>query len=138
EANNLRDDFERRLAQYKAAAGASLWYQYGLAPNGDWKFYQLITCAFLHGGILHLLGNMVFLFAIAFSLEDLWGRGVFVGFYLLGSVAACIPNVVNPIGVPCIGASGAIAATMGAFLFRLHKTKIKIIWLSIPFALPFL
>src|SRR5215831_3325822 len=41
EANRLRDEFDRKLSAYKAAASSSLWYQYGLAPNGDWKFYQL-------------------------------------------------------------------------------------------------
>jgi membrane associated rhomboid family serine protease len=136
EATRLRDELEKKLTDYKAVASASLWYQYGLAPNGDWKFYQLITGAFIHGSTSHLFGNMIFFFAIAFSLEDLWGRSLFLGFYLLGAVAAFLPTVIYPISAPCIGASGAISATMGAFLFRLHKTKIRVRWLSLPLALP--
>jgi hypothetical protein len=73
-----------------------------------------------------LFGNLIFFFAVAFSLEDLWGRGIFLGFYLFGAAAACIPSVVSPGSVPMLGASGAISATMGAFLLRLPKTRIKL------------
>lgn len=138
EAQKLRDDLYQRLDVFKNAAQDSLWYKYGLAPNGKWKPHQLITSAFLHGGSLHLFGNLIFFFAVAFSLEDLWGRGVFLGFYLLGAAASCIPGLVSPAAVPSIGASGAISATMGAFLFRLPKTKIKLLclhfwWLRLLF-----
>jgi len=126
EAERLRDELDQKVAAFKHAAEDSLWYKYGLAPNGNWKLHQLITAAFLHAGTLHLLFNMIFFFAVAFSLEDLWGRGVFLSFYLLGAAAACIPTLVNPAAVPSIGASGAISATMGAFLFRLPRTKIKL------------
>lgn len=126
EAERLREELDEKLAAFKEAAQDSLWYKYGLAPNGNWKLHQLITAAFLHGGSLHLFGNLIFFFAVAFSLEDLWGRGVFLGFYLLGAAASCIPSLVSPAAVPSIGASGAISATMGAFLFRLPRTKIKL------------
>jgi membrane associated rhomboid family serine protease len=127
DAQNLRDELDLKISAFKEAAQESIWYKYGVAPNGNWKMYQLITSAFLHGSTLHLFGNLIFFFAVAFSLEDLWGRGVFLGFYLLGAAAACIPSVVSPAAVPSIGASGAISATMGAFLFRLPKTKIKLV-----------
>ncbi len=126
EAQKLRDELDQKLTDFKEAAQESLWYKYGLAPNGNWRVHQLITSAFLHGGSLHLFGNLIFFFAVAFSLEDLWGRGVFLGFYLLGAAAACVPSLVSPAAVPSIGASGAISATMGAFLFRLPRTKIKL------------
>ena len=126
EAMRLGDELDQKIVAFKKAAEGSLWYQYGLAPNGKWKIHQLITAAFLHGGNLHLIFNMLFFFAVAFSLEDLWGRGVFLGFYLLGSAAACIPSIVNPAAVPSIGASGALSAVMGAFLFRLPRTRIKL------------
>jgi tetratricopeptide (TPR) repeat protein len=75
------------------------------------------------------LGNLIFFFAVAFSLEDLWGRGIFLGFYLIGAAVAVLPSVIHPATVPSIGASGAISATMGAFLLRLPKTKIKLLCL---------
>jgi membrane associated rhomboid family serine protease len=136
EADRLRAEFDQKLLTFTNTRKESLWYKYGVAPNGEWKFYQLITSAFLHGGNMHLWGNLLFFFAVAFSLEDLWGRGVFLSFYLLGALASCIPSLVHPAVVPSIGASGAISATMGAFLFRLPKTKIKLLciqfwWLRI-------
>lgn len=126
EEQKLRDELYQKLTAFKDAVEDTIWYKYGLAPNGNWKLHQLITAAFLHGGSIHLFGNLIFLFAVAFSLEDLWGRGVFLGFYLLGAAASCIPGIIHPASVPSIGASGALAATMGAFLFRLPKTKIKL------------
>jgi membrane associated rhomboid family serine protease len=126
EAQTLRDELDQKLTAYKDAAEASLWYKYGLSPNGNWRLHQLITAAFVHSGSIHLFGNLIFFFAVAFSLEDLWGRGVFLSFYLLGAAASVIPSLIHPAAVPSIGASGAISATMGAFLFRLPKTKIKL------------
>jgi membrane associated rhomboid family serine protease len=129
EGQTLRDELDQKITAFKNATQDSVWYKYGLSPNGKWKPYQLITAAFLHGGSLHLFGNLIFFFAVAFSLEDLWGRGVFLGFYLLGAAASCLPSLIHPAAVPSIGASGAISATMGAFLFRLPKTKIKLLCL---------
>src|SRR5215467_7716475 len=135
EAATLRTQCRTLLADYKTATESSIWYRYGLAPIGNWQAHQLLTAAFLHGGISHLLFNMIFLFAVAFSLEDLWGRGVFLLFYLMAAAAACVPDLVNPGTLPSIGASGAISATMGAFLVRLYKSKIKIFWISAPLLL---
>src|SRR5436853_3810520 len=128
EAAQLREEFNKKLMAFVDARKGTVNYRYGFAPNGEWKFYQLITCAFLHGGYEHLFGNMIFFFAIAFVLEDFWGRGVFLSFYLFGAVAACIPFIVSPSTVPLIGASGAIAATIGPFLIRLPRTKIKLLF----------
>src|ERR1044072_5944022 len=130
QVKELREEFNKKLTALTTAREGMLWFKYGLAPNGKWKIYQLITAAFLHGGLLHLFGNLIFFFAIAFSLEDLWGRGIFLTFYLLGAAASCIPYIASPITVPCIGASGAISATMGAFLIRLPKTKIRLFFLG--------
>lgn len=130
----LHAQLDQMIVEFKAAIASHFYYQYGLAPNGKWKFYQLITCLFLHGGILHLVGNMLFFFAVGFSLEDLWGRGTFLAFYLLGGIAACLPSLISTSPVPMIGASGAISATMGAFLIRLPKAKIKIGWMLMPFS----
>jgi membrane associated rhomboid family serine protease len=134
----LRDEFNQLIRNHKVARENHLYFKWGFAPNGDWKIYQLITCAFLHGGLVHLFGNLIFFFAVGFSLEDLWGRGVFTGFYLLGAIAACIPTIISPIPMPSIGASGAISATMGAFLVRLYRTKILIRWFTLPLAIPFM
>src|SRR5262249_59020641 len=136
EAATLRTQCRTLLADYKTATESSIWYRYGLAPNGNWQVHQLITAAFLHGGIPHLLFNMIFLFAVAFSLEDLWGRGVFLLFFLMAAAAALFPEVVNPGTLPSIGASAAISSTMGPFLVQLYKHQINIFWIR-PAVLPF-
>ena len=135
-ADELRKEFDEKLGKYKVATEGHLYYKYGLAPNGSWKAHQLLTAMFLHGSTMHLFGNLIFFFAVGFSLEDLWGRNTFLFFYLLGGIAACLPSLISPGPLPMVGASGAISGTMGAFLIRLHNTKVKIAWLSIPLAVP--
>ena len=91
----------------------------------DWV--TLLTAIFLHGGVMHILGNMVFFWAFAPVVEDAMGRGRFLGFYLLGGVVAFAAQIaVDPTStVPNLGASGAIAAVMGAFLVRYPHDRIK-------------
>jgi membrane associated rhomboid family serine protease len=137
-SDRIRTAFDGYITDYQSATASSLKYQLGFAPNGQWKLHQLITSAFMHGGPGHLIFNMIFFFAVAFSLEDLWGRNVFLAFYLLAAAASCIPLIISPINIPALGASGAISATMGAFLVRLYRTKIKLFWVSIPLAIPML
>jgi hypothetical protein len=76
---------------------------------------------------------MIFFFAVAFSLEDLWGRGIFLGFYLGACVISCLPFVISPSNMPLVGASGAISGVMGAFLIRLYKTRIRVGYLVMAF-----
>lgn len=134
EARSLIEELNQKLTAFDNARQERLAFKFGLAPNGKWKIYQLVTYAFMHEIPIiplfpeHLLYNMVFFFAVAFVLEDLWGRGTFLTFYLSGAVFSALPYVFSPEHVPLIGASGAIAATMGAFLIRLPKTKIKLMF----------
>jgi membrane associated rhomboid family serine protease len=132
QAARLRAELDVKIAALKQTLESHLYYKFGLAPNGKWSFYQLITCLFMHGGWLHLIGNMLFFFAVGFSLEDLWGRSTFLAFYLLAGIAATVPSLLYPEVVPLIGASGAISGAMGAFLIRLPRAKIKIGWAFMP------
>jgi rhomboid family protein len=78
----------------------------------------LITSQFLHGGIVHIGGNMLFLWIFGNNVEDAFGRLRFLAFYLIGGIIAALAQVaIDPEStVPTIGASGAIAATLGAYL----------------------
>jgi len=89
----------------------------------------LLTAMFLHGGFLHIIGNMVFLQAFAPAVEGAMGRGRFLVFYLLGGLAATATQVaLDPAStVPQLGASGAIAAVMGAFLVTYPADRIKVL-----------
>jgi membrane associated rhomboid family serine protease len=88
------------------------------------------TAMFLHGGVMHIVGNMVFLAVFAPMIEDAMGRGKFVLFYLLGGLAATAAQIaMDPAStVPQLGASGAIAAVMGAFLVTYPSDRIKVLW----------
>ena len=89
-----------------------------------------LTAMFLHGGVAHIVGNMVFLAAFAPMVEDAMGRGRFLVFYLLGGLAATAAQIViEPAStVPQLGASGTIAAVMGAFLVTYPRDRIKVLW----------
>lgn len=86
----------------------------------------LITSQFLHGGWVHLLGNLLFLWIFANNVEDRLGRLPFLIFYLAGGVVAALAQVaVAPSStIPTIGASGAIAATLGAYLVFFPRARI--------------
>ncbi|MGZ8436960.1 MAG: rhomboid family intramembrane serine protease [Candidatus Limnocylindrales bacterium] len=86
----------------------------------------LITSQFLHGGWLHLLGNMLYLWIFGNNVEDRLGRLGFLVFYLAGGVVAALAQVaVDPTsGAPTIGASGAIAATLGAYLVLFPRARV--------------
>ncbi len=85
------------------------------------QLLAFFTSMFLHGGWLHLFGNMWSLWIFGDNVEDRLGRLRFLGFYLMGGVAAALVHIyTNPAShVPTIGASGAIAAVMGGY-FRLY------------------
>jgi membrane associated rhomboid family serine protease len=133
-----REKFDSLLNAYNEAIEENTYYRYGIAPDGRWKFGQLWTHMFLHGSTLHLLGNMVFLLALGCGLEECWGYGAYSTFYLLVGASACVPTLMQPADMPMIGASGAISGVMGAFIVAMRRRKIKIAWLSIPFAIFFL
>jgi membrane associated rhomboid family serine protease len=86
----------------------------------------LITSQFLHGGWFHLLGNMLYLWIFGNNVEDRFGRVGFLVFYLFGGVIAGLSQVaIDPEStVPTIGASGAIAATLGAYFVMFPRARV--------------
>ncbi len=96
-----------------------------IVAGKDW--ITILTSMFMHGGWSHILGNMVFLWAFGPEIEDLMGRGRYLVFYLLGGLAATAAQiVVDPTStVPNLGASGAIAAAMGAFVVTYPRDQIR-------------
>jgi membrane associated rhomboid family serine protease len=98
---------------------------FGLVPD-QVHLYALITSMFLHGGWLHILGNMLFLWVFGRNVEDLIGGSRFLLLYLVCGVAAGVVQVMfNPYSrLPTIGASGAIAGVMGAYLMKFPRARI--------------
>jgi len=87
----------------------------------------MLTAMFMHGGVLHIVGNMIYLWAFGPEIEDAMGKIRYLLFYLLGGLVASFAQVViNPLSsVPSLGASGAIAAVMGAFLITFPHDRIR-------------
>jgi membrane associated rhomboid family serine protease len=102
-------------------------YQYAFVPARP-TLVSYVTANFLHGGWLHLIFNMWFLWLAGAVLEDVWGRGLYAAVYMLSGAGALAVHglIYSNSVVPVIGASGAIAALMGAFLVRFPKTKIQL------------
>jgi membrane associated rhomboid family serine protease len=91
------------------------------------RWITIVTAMFMHGSWSHIIGNMVFLWAFAPEIEDTMGRGRYLVFYLLGGVVAMLAQVLaDPHSTtPNLGASGAIAAVMGAFMVTYPTDRIK-------------
>ncbi len=98
---------------------------YALVPDHLY-LYSFITSMFLHGGWLHLIGNMWFLWVFGSHIEDVMGSGRFLVFYLISGVASAAVQFMTSLGspVPTIGASGAIAGVMGAFLILYPRVRV--------------
>ncbi|MCG5494522.1 rhomboid family intramembrane serine protease [Ectothiorhodospira variabilis] len=89
----------------------------------------VFTSQFLHGGWLHLISNMLFLYVFANNVEDAMGHGRFLVFYLLGGAVAALGHGLFAPGseVPMIGASGAISAVLGAYLLLHPSSRITVL-----------
>ena len=87
----------------------------------------LLTSMFMHASWMHIIGNMVFLWAFGPAMEDAMGHVAFLFFYLVGGLVAMLAQVVaDPSStIPCLGASGAIAAVMGAFIITFPRDRIR-------------
>jgi membrane associated rhomboid family serine protease len=87
----------------------------------------ILTAMFMHAGWMHIIGNMVFLWAFGPEIEDAMGPVRYLVFYLFGGVVAFLAQIAaaSSSTVPNLGASGAIAAVMGAFLITYPRDRIK-------------
>jgi membrane associated rhomboid family serine protease len=126
---SLQSEMDSLSTQMQQASAASIVENYAFVPDHP-SAIAYITANFLHGGWLHLIGNMWFLWLAGFVLEDFWGRSLYSVFYLVaGAVALQFHAWFNPGSlVPTLGASGAVAALMGAFLVRFPKMRIEMLW----------
>ncbi len=114
------------------------FYDWGLVPvavvNGQgWSGF--LTAMFLHGGWMHLAGNMLFLWIFGDNMEDELGHARFLLFYLAGGLAAAVGQVLaDPSSdVPMVGASGAIAAVLGGYLLMFPKARIDVLIIFVIF-----
>jgi len=126
----MQAEMDSLSARFEVLDTTSVLSKYAFIPAHPTALSYL-TANFLHGGWLHLIGNMWFLWLAGGILEDTWGRIVYPAFYLIaGLLALQVHALVNAGSLtPTIGASGAIAGLMGAFLVRFPTVKIEMGWL---------
>lgn len=98
-------------------------------------YETLLTSTFVHGGFMHLAGNMLFLWIFGDNLEDEMGHLPFLGFYILSGLGAGYLHVLSApsSAIPTVGASGAIAGVMGGYLLLFPKAKVDILLIFIIF-----
>jgi len=111
---------------------AALVYEFALIPNqvttslslGD--ITDIFTSMFMHAGLAHIGGNMLYLWIFGDNIEDRMGRGRYIMFYLVGGIVASLTHIVtNPTSqIPTVGASGAIAAVLGAYLVLYPQSRV--------------
>ena len=125
------------MSQGGEAALSAFITRWGVVPNelveavGSGSFLSsemltLITSQFLHGSLVHIGGNLLFLWIFGNNIEDRFGRLRFLLFYLVGGIVAGLTQVaIDPEStIPTIGASGAIAATLGAYLVLFPRARV--------------
>jgi membrane associated rhomboid family serine protease len=112
-------------------AVAEIFSKYGAVPrsvlNGD--LISIVTSMFMHGGIAHIIGNMVFLFVFGDNIEDRFGHIKYLLIYIAWGAAAAIIHSIFAVStgggmIPAVGASGAISGVMGAYLIMFPRAKI--------------
>ncbi|MCE4611749.1 MAG: rhomboid family intramembrane serine protease [Desulfurococcales archaeon] len=134
---------------------------YGMIPayvvGGD-RLYTILTSMFLHGGIAHLLGNMLYLYIFGDNIEAVMGRLRYLLFYILSGVGAVIFHIVsialmppealmnsalsftNPWLVPAVGASGAISGVLGAYIILFPASRVRVVtfwgWFPLMLSVP--
>ncbi len=123
-------DNERALMQF--------YWDWGLVPlkvsNGT-GLEGFLTSMFLHGGWMHLAGNMLFLWIFGDNLEDRLGHAGFLGFYLASGIGAALLQVAAApeSTVPMVGASGAIAGVMGGYLLLFPRARVDVLLILVIF-----
>jgi membrane associated rhomboid family serine protease len=126
---------------YQDPVSGSQYTVPGLGPT-PFVYLTLITSMFMHGGLAHLLGNLLFLWIFGDNVEDWLGRFRFFLFYLVTGVAAALAHVFvtvwtgMPTTTPMVGASGAISAVLGAYVVLFPRRRVRVILLRILMRVP--
>ena len=127
--------------QISSSQSNLITYYFGFKPASFFNNFDkptffpvltLFTSLFMHGGWMHLIGNMMYLVIFADNIEDVFGKKKFILFYLFSGIFASFSQALLNLSsdVPMIGASGAIAGVLGAYLFYFPKAKILVL---VPF-----
>lgn len=111
--------------------GERIFFDYGFIPRLFFadpfgEGWRLVSSMFMHGGFLHIAGNMWFLWVFGDNVEDRFGHGVFLVFYLVGGAVAALVHGLFEAGsmIPMVGASGAVSAVLGAYIVLFPRIRV--------------
>ena len=118
--------------------GKSMVYMYGFVP-AEFNPLTIFTSMFMHGGFAHIIGNMWFLYIFGDNVESILGHVKYFMFYLACGIGAALAQFfVEPASqVPMIGASGAVAGVLGAYMIRFPKARVHVLAVIIIFITTF-
>ena len=118
--------------------GKSLVYMFGFIP-AEFNPLTIFTSMFMHGGFAHIIGNMWFLYIFGDNVESILGHVKYFMFYLACGIGAALAQFfVEPASqVPMIGASGAVAGVLGAYMIRFPKARVHVLAVIIIFITTF-
>ena len=118
--------------------GKSLVYMFGFVP-AEFNPLTIFTSMFMHGGFAHIIGNMWFLYIFGDNVESILGHVKYFIFYLACGIGAALAQFfVEPASqVPMIGASGAVAGVLGAYMIRFPKARVHVLAVIIIFITTF-
>lgn len=107
-------------------------------PGPSPIFLTLLTSMFMHGGWLHIAGNMLFLWIFGDNVEHRIGHVLFIGFYLVAGIVASFAQILVDPGsvIPTLGASGAISGVLGAYLVMFPTNRVTVLFLRFPMRVP--
>lgn len=109
-------------------AVAEFILRWGVVPS-HFSVTTILTSMFLHGGWMHLIGNMLYLWVFGDNVEDRLGRAAFLFFYFAAGAAAALAQVAAApaSGIPMVGASGAISGVLGAYLIMFPRKRVRVL-----------
>ncbi|HEY0372775.1 MAG TPA: rhomboid family intramembrane serine protease, partial [Thermoanaerobaculia bacterium] len=127
-------ELDEQTAEAEAARRDQPKVRLGYVPS-DGNFFTIFTSIFVHAGFMHLIGNLLYLFLSGPFVEDVYGRPLFALLYFGGGIAATLTYGANNASsiIPLVGASGAIAAVMGAYLVRFARSKVEFLFMPLIF-----
>ena len=116
------------LGQFYVYDNASMIATFAFIPY-EFKLFTIFTSMFMHGGIMHIIGNMWFLYIFGDNIESILGHARYLYFYLFcGAGAAVAQFLIEPYSTtPMVGASGAIAGVLGAYMIKFPKARVHVL-----------
>ncbi len=124
-----QQELDRLTDDWQDARNDIPLYRWGLVPS-RLELGDLVASIFMHAGLMHLIGNLMFFWLSGPPLEDVWGRPVFAVFFLAAGIVGGLLWVArySESDIPLVGASGAVAGLMGAFMVRFWSVKIRMFY----------